>query len=140
MRTSLSDRSGPWRCSSERHRHPQPPLPTNPELEHKALACVLIDPTVWPSLSEMSEGAWTSAPARSLWGVFRSLNAAGLPLDDLGTITQRATETGQGQTVNLAYLQGLLTLADMTAYYAPFYAEQLRFLHGRRRSPGTPSS
>ncbi|GGK11376.1 replicative DNA helicase [Deinococcus malanensis] len=108
------------------------PLPTNPELEHKALACVLIDPTVWPSLSEMSEGAWTSAPARSLWGVFRSLNAAGLPLDDLGTITQRATETGQGQTVNLAYLQGLLTLADMTAYYAPFYAEQLRFLHGRR--------
>ncbi|MFD1732664.1 hypothetical protein ACFSC4_18840 [Deinococcus malanensis] len=88
----------------------------------------------------MSEGAWTSAPARSLWGVFRSLNAAGLPLDDLGTITQRATETGQGQTVNLAYLQGLLTLADMTAYYAPSTPSSCASFTDGGRSPGTPSS
>lgn len=108
------------------------PLPANPELEHKALASVLIDPDAWTHLAELPEGAWTTPTTQAFRNVLISLHASGLPLDDHALILQRAAEIGAAQQVNVALLVGLQGMADFTALYAPHYAEELRHLHARR--------
>ena len=108
------------------------PLPTNADLEQKALASVLIGPDVWPHLAELPEGTWTTQGTQAFRSVLASLHASGHPLDDHALILQRAAEIGAAQHVNLAYLIGLQGMAGITAYYAPHYAEELRHLHARR--------
>ncbi|WP_412027038.1 replicative DNA helicase [Deinococcus yunweiensis] len=108
------------------------PLPGNIGLEEKTLATVFVDSTFWPELAALPDGAWTAPATRALRDVLMSLHTSGRPLDDHGLVLQRAAELGASTFVNLAYLNALQGMADLTAYYAPHYVAELRHLHARR--------